>query len=297
MKNQHKSYLFAGITILCWITVPTAFKLSLRYQSHFQLLFGSVITSFLILFIFLLITRKWKELFTFSPKEYLHSAFLGFLSPFLYYLVLFKAYSILPGQVAQPLNMVWPIVLVLISIPLLRQKISLRSISAMVISFSGVILISSQGGGSDFDKKHIPGIFLALGSSVIWAFFWILNVKDKRDEIVKLFLNFAFALFYLLLTFVIIDESFPVHKQSYFGMVYIGFFEMGIAYIFWLKALQLSETTDKVSNLIYISPFFSLFFIHYIAGEKIYLTTIAGLVLVVTGIIIQKIKIEKNFVR
>lgn len=290
MKNQQKSYLFAVITILCWITIPTAFKISLRYQDNYQLLLGSVITSLLILLIFLLITGKFKQLFQGSLKDYMNSLLLGLLNPFLYYLVLFKAYSILPGQVAQPLNMIWPLVLVLISIPLLGQKIPLKSILAMLISFAGIILVSSQGGGIHFDRKSIPGIFLALGSSLLWSFFWILNVKDKRDEIVKLFLNFLSALIYLLIILPFSSENLPEQKKAYLGMIYVGFFEMGFAYIFWLKALQLSESTDKISSLIYISPFFSLFFIHYIADEKIFFTTITGLVLIVTGIILQKVR-------
>lgn len=293
MHNQQRSYLFAGFTILCWATVPTAFKIGLRYQDNFQLLLGATIVSLIIFLLFILIRGKWKELFSFTLKEYLYSAFLGFLNPFLYYLILFKAYSILPGQVAQPLNMIWPIVLVLISIPLLKQKISLQSIFAMIISFAGVIMISSQGGSSNFRPGQLPGIFLALGSSLIWAFFWILNVKDKRDEILKLFLNFSFALIFLLVSIPVFHESFPLRKEALMAMAYVGLFEMGFAFIFWLKALQLTKTTDKISNLIYLDPFFSLFFIHYIAGEKIYLTTIGGLILVVMGIILQKVRSGK----
>jgi drug/metabolite transporter (DMT)-like permease len=293
MNDQQKSYLYAGITILCWITVPTAFKISLRYQDNYQLVSGSVITSLFILSLYLLRTNTWRQIYSFKLKDYLHSAFLGFLNPYLYYIILFKAYSILPGQIAQPLNMIWPIVLVLISIPILKQKISFRSILAMLISFTGVILISSHGGGFDFDRRLIPGILLAVGSSVIWAFFWILNLRNGWDEIVKLFMNFSFALFFLIITFPFLNTGIPKNPEAYLGMLYVGIFEMGLAYIFWFKALQLTETTDKISNLIYISPFFSLFLIHYFAGEKIYLTTVFGLILVVTGIIFQKIKLPK----
>jgi drug/metabolite transporter (DMT)-like permease len=290
MNNQQKSYLFAGLTILCWVTVSTAFKIALRYQDNFQLLLTSAFVSVLIFAGVLIATGKWKCIFRLSAREYLASAFLGFLNPFAYYLVLFKAYSILPGQVAQPLNMIWPIVLVLISIPLLKQKISVRSIIAMFISFSGVFFISSQGGKGNFSPEQIPGVLLALGSSVLWAFFWILNVRDKRDEILKLFLNFFFGFIYLLISMAIMNKKLPSMPEAWLSGVYVGIFEMGIAFIFWMKALQLTESTDKISNLIYISPFLSLFLIHYIAGEKIYLTTPIGLVLVVTGIIFQKIK-------
>jgi drug/metabolite transporter (DMT)-like permease len=289
MTNQQKSYIFAGLTILCWVTVPTAFKIALRYQDNFQLL---LVSAFVSTFIFggVLVARgQFKSVLNLSAKEYLFSAILGFLNPLAYYLILFKAYSILPGQVAQPLNMIWPIVLVLISIPLLKQKISLRSIFAMLISFSGVFFISSQGGKGNFSPEQIPGVFLALGSSVLWAFFCILNVRDKRDEVLKLFLNFFFGLVFLLIAMPVMNKSLPVLPEAYFSGVYVGIFEMGLAFIFWMKALQLTDSTDKISNLIYISPFLSLFLIHYIAGEKIYLTTPIGLALVVTGILFQKI--------
>lgn len=292
MSNR-KSYFFAGLSILCWSTVATGFKIALKYQNSFQLLLGSTLVSFLILLLIIVTQGKIKEVLSFSLKDYLFSGLLGFLNPFLYYLILLKAYTILPAQVAQPLNMTWPIVMVLISIPLLGQKITLRSILSLLISFGGVLLISSQGLGGNYNSSQLPGIFMAVGSSVIWAFFWLLNVKDKRDEIIKLFLNFLFALVFLIISIPILRGSFPEGKEAWMGAVYIGIFEMGLAFVFWLKALKYAAKTDKISNLIYFSPFLSLIFIHYIVGEKIYYTTILGLLLIITGIVIQNIKRRK----
>lgn len=297
MGSQKKAYFFAGLTILCWSTVASAFKIALRFQDSFQMLAGSILFSFLILLLTVIIHGKIKETLGFTIKEYLFSALLGFLNPFLYYLILFKVYSLLPAQVAQPLNMTWPLILVLISIPILGQKIGIKSILALLISFGGVLLISSQGANGNYHKEQIPGILMALGSSLIWSFFWILNVKDKRDEVVKLVLNFFFALIFLLISMPLMNINFPQGKVAWVTTLYIGSFEMGFAFIFWLKALKYSRTTDKISNLIYISPFLSLFFIHYIVGEEIYYTTIAGLIFIITGIIIQStgtIKKVKN---
>jgi drug/metabolite transporter (DMT)-like permease len=128
---------------------------------------------------------------------------------------------------------------------------------------------------------------------LIWAIFWVLNVRDKNDEIIKLFINFSFGLVLLLVVFYLSGKSLPENPEAWISGIYVGIFEMGIAFIFWLKALKLTQTTDKISNLVYISPFFSLILIHYIAGERIYLTTPAGLILIVAGIILQKIKIRK----
>ena len=287
MKNQKKAYFFAGLSILCWSTIASAFKIALKYQDNFQLLMGSAIFSFFILLMVVILQGKIKETLSFSAKDYLISAIMGFLNPFLYYIILFKAYSVLPAQVAQPLNMTWPVVLVLISIPILGQKIKFISILALFISFSGVLLISSQGANGNYQPEQLPGIIMATGSSIIWALFWILNVKDPRDEVIKLFLNFFFALIFLAISIPLLKTSLPSGKEAWLSSAYVGFFEMGFAFIFWLKALKYSETTDKVSNLIYISPFLSLIFIHYIVGEKIYITTIAGLILIVAGILLQ----------
>jgi len=78
------------------------------------------------------------------------------------------------------------------------------------------------------------------------------------------------------------------------GACYVGFFEMGITYIIWLMALKLSATTAKVTNLIYLSPFTSLIFIHFIVGEKILISTITGLVLIIAGIVWQQLTATTN---
>ena len=74
------------------------------------------------------------------------------------------------------------------------------------------------------------------------------------------------------------------------GASYVGLFEMGITFVLWLSALKLSETTAKVGNLIFLSPFLSLIFIHFFVGEDILASTFIGLILIVAGILIQQIK-------
>jgi drug/metabolite transporter (DMT)-like permease len=65
---------------------------------------------------------------------------------------------------------------------------------------------------------------------------------------------------------------------------------MGVTFVLWLNALKLSESTAKVGNLIFLSPFLSLIFIHLFVGEDILASTLIGLVLIVAGILCQQIK-------
>ena len=226
-------------------------------------------------------------LFRSKSKDIIWSALLGLLNPFLYYLILFKAYSLLPAQMALSLNYTWAIIVVLLSIPLLKQKISFSSIIAIFISFIGVNFIATQGDITGLKFTNTFGVVLAISSSFFWALYWLLNTKDSVDPTIRLLLNFIFGFSYSIISVIFIFEfKFP-DVNGILGSAYIGFFEMGVTFVLWLNALKLSETTAKVSNLIYLSPFLSLFFISFIIGEEILFSTIIGLIFIIFGIILQ----------
>ena len=289
MNSNKKAYLFAGLAVFFWSTVATAFKIALRDYDFIQLIFyASGVTVFLLFFV-LLFQHKFKLVFKQTPRQWMNSVFIGAFNPLLYYLVLFKAYSLLPAQVAQPLNMIWPITLALLSVPFLKQKIGWISIGALFISFIGVIFISSQGGIDGFRNTNITGVLLATGSSVLWSLYWIFNVRDKRDQIVKLFLNFAFGFLFLALAVYFYSDFHIQPGSSFFALIYVGIFEVGVTYIFWLKAMNLTTNNAKIGNLVFFAPFLSLVFIHFILKETIFMTTFIGLLFIIAGVFIQQL--------
>ncbi len=291
MEKQTKAYLYACVAVLLWSTIASAFKISLRYEKDVLiLLFYASVVACVFLFFYLLFLNKLTLLKAFTREDYLRSALLGFLNPFLYYTVLLKAYSILKAQEAVTLNFIWPIMLVLLSIPILHQRIGLKSIFAIIISFIGVFVIATEGDVLGFRFTNTLGVLLASGSSVIWAFFWIYNVKDKHDEAVRLFVNFAFGTVFIFLAILLFSEFKIPNRSGLLGAVYIGLCELGITFLVWLKALRLSKTTAHVTNLIYLVPFFALVIISLVVGEKILFSTGMGLVLIVGGIILQKFR-------
>ena len=288
VDKSRQSYIYAGLAILFWSTVPTAFKISLSELDVLPMLTIASITSTIVFIIVVVAEGNAKLLIKSSPGELLNSAILGFINPFLYYLILLRAYQLLPAQVAQPLNMIWPIILVFLSVPFLGQKIVRKSYIALFISFIGVYIIASQGKLFNHSQADIKGVLLATGSSVFWAFYFILNVKDRRNEAVKLLLNFAFGSIYLIITIIIVGKwNTAASLKAIMSSIYVGIFEMGITFLFWLKALQMASSTAKVSNLVYLAPFISLVFIHFIIHEPVYYTTPIGLIFIISGIFIQ----------
>ncbi len=291
--NQKKAYIYALVSVLLWSTVATAFKLTLRYTGYIELLMFSILFSFLSLLIMVLTGGRRKYLYDLRLKDYFKAALLGFLNPFLYYLLIFKAYTLLPAQLAQPLNQIWGVVIVLMSVPILKQKIGIRSVAGVIVSFFGVIVLSTGGRFLISEIENSAGIIFALLSSVVWSLYWIYNTKSKSTPLVSLFLNFGFGFFYIAVYYIFFYNSPGISLIALIGTLYIGLFEMGITFLLWLNALKYSMTIAKVSILIYLAPFFSLLFINYILKEKIRFSSLAGLIFIIGGILISRT--EKKF--
>jgi len=290
MKINRNPIILALGAVLLWSTVGSAFSLSLRHLNPAQLLLLANLTAVLFLGITILIRNKSTFLTSLSAKSLSYSAIMGFLNPFAYYLVLLKAYSILPAQEAVALNYIWPVVLVLLSIPVLKQKITALSIVSMLISFAGTVVIATNGRPWSMEFANPTGTFLALSSSIFWALYWLMNMKDKRESLNKLFLNFSFGLIYIVVFAAFTGNLIIPSAAGALGAVYIGLFEMGVTFVIWLTALKYAQNTAKVSNLVFLSPFLSLLFISMIVGEKILASTIVGLSLIIGGIILQQYK-------
>lgn len=283
MDNQRKAIIFGLLAVLSWSTVATAFKLALQRMDHFQLLFLANVFSLAALGLVLLFQRRFGLLLKAGRRQLGLCAGLGLLNPFFYYLVLFKAYSLLPAQVAQPLNYTWALTLSWLAVPILGQRLRLRDGLAGIICYSGVLIITTGGNFRSMQMDSGLGVALALGSTLIWALYWLGNARMRFDPVAGLFFGFLFSLPPVtFVTWWFSDFQIPADGIA-FG-AYVGAVEMGFTFVLWLTAMRLTSSTAKIANLIFLSPFLSLIFIHFVLGEHIRVATVPGLILIVAGL-------------
>ena len=159
-----------------------------------------------------------------------------------------------------------------------------------LVAYSGVVVIATRGDPLSLRFTDSLGVGLALGSTVIWALFWIYNAKDDKDPMVGLLLNFVFGFPLILIACFLFSEPIVRSLPGLLGAAYLGLFEMGLTFALWLTALRLSEKTSRVANLIFISPFISLVLIHIFVGEEILASTFMGLALIVAGLVVQSLR-------
>ncbi len=287
MNNNTQSVFFGLLAVFFWSTSATAIKLALNELDVFQLLFFSTLTSATIFFTIVCYQGNRTLLVSVIKIKLRYFFGIAIMNPIIFYLLLFSAYERLPAQQAQTINYTWAITLSLLSVPLLGQRINKIDLLAMLLGYSGVAIIATQGDFLTLNFTDGFGVFLALASTIVWALYWIINAGLKLDPIVALSINFLFAIPLVLILALLFSDFSNIGLMAICLAVYIGIFEMGFAYAFWIFALRKTTSISRIGNLIFLSPALSLILISLILKEIIHTATLIGLCLIIPGIYIQ----------
>lgn len=288
MTDNSKATVYAGIAVLSWSTVATAFKISLTHLTHFEMLLVASCTALCLFILLLTVQRKWTLVRALPARQWRRFALIGLLNPVAYYLVLFKAYALLPAQVAQPINYAWPIVLLILLALFARQPIPRMKYIGMFISLAGVALISFGSGSMAGSSVSVMGLLLAALSAFLWAAYWMVNNKNRTvDGSVTLFMSFLFGTLYLVAGACVVGVNISTLPGILSGM-YVGAFEIGVPFIFFGLAMRKTTNPALVNQMCYLSPFLSLFLIAVVLDEQIVTTTYIGLALIVMGIVFNE---------
>ena len=270
--------------------MATAFKWSLNYTTPLQLIALASVVSWLFFLVALGITGELKILKSTPSEEIARSLLFGLLNPGIYYLVLFEAYDRLPAQDAMAINYTWGLTLPLISALFTRQWPSGRALALALFSYLGILIIATDGQLMALEFEYPMGVGLALLSTVLWGLAWSLNSLQKLEAVPALFLNFTAAI-PVLWIFMWLDGSMASFAwQSLTAGVYVGLFEMGIAFLLWLHALRMTQNTLQLSSLIFLAPVISLVLITTVLGEAISIATLIGLGLILVGLAAQQMR-------
>ena len=289
MQDTDRRAVKLGLgAVMLWSTVATAFSLSLQYLTPLQLVTLATVISWCFFAIRLSAPERRSALRVTSSRARATGLLLGWLNPGLYYLVLFAAYDRLPAQEAMAINYSWGITLALLAAPLLRQHLSAGALLAACISYGGILVIATRGAPLSLDFAQPLGVGLALLSTVLWSLYWVINTRLPLDPEVNLFLNFSGALPLLLALLWWSNTPFPTLWQGWAGGLYVGLFEMGLAFVLWMGAMKATTSTLRISSLIFLSPPLSLVLIWVIAGEPVKAYTLIGLVLILFGLWLQR---------
>lgn len=221
-----------------------------------------------------------------SAKAAIPAAAFGLVNPFAYYLVLFEAYDRLPAQIAQPLNYTWAVTLALLAVPLLGQRLRARTLAGILVSYAGVVIVLTQGRFGALPETDWLGVVLALGSTLLWAGYWLMSTRSTADPLGLMMWSFVFALPAVALACRLGPGWPELTPQTAALGAWVGVVEMGVTFLLWQRALRSTANAGRIGQLIFLSPFVSLVLIGTVLGEDIHVTSPIGLAVIVAGLVI-----------
>lgn len=280
------SYIFVVSAALLWGSTPATAKILLANLDSLQVLFFNNLFAFLGLFIAVLIRGKLTVAKDYGRKDYIIFVVMGFLGTFLYNLLLISGLEALSAQEAFLINYLWPVLAVIFATVILKEKINLRKAVGLICSFIGVAIVVTRGNLLVLRFDSVAGILFAVAGAVTFGLFSVLGKKYKHEQFTGILFYYLFGTIYSLVAVLLFSSLFLPSLSQLLGLIWLGAFTSGLAFVFWFLALEYGDTV-KMSNMILLTPFISLIYIYFLVGEKILPSSLIGLVAIVIGIFIQ----------
>lgn len=281
-----KNYIYALLTVSIWSTMAAVAKMILFDIPNLETLSISSIFAFVFLLIINIKNGLIRELKQYSVKDYVIMAGLGFLGLFMYSALYYYGLTQLSSQEACIINYLWPIMLVIFSCIILKEKFTAIKGIAMLCSFVGIVILST-GNTSVANENSMSGIISCIIAAACYGLFSVLNKKaDYNQNIAMMVIWFVVAVCSAILGPITEDWK-PIEGTQWLGMLWLGVVIDAVAYLLWALALKGVKNTAKIANLAYLTPFLSLVVSAVVLNEQVSFRAIVALIFIVGGILLQ----------
>ena len=291
-KNSKLAYSIAFFVAMLWGTSAAVSKLVLTNLSFWNVQLYTLAFTSVFLFVVILFQKKTSLLKSISIQDLFWMAFIGFLGKFLYGNLFYIAIGRLPTQEAFIINYLWPLMVVISASFILKEKLTVFKYISLILSFFAVILVATKGDFNNIQLADNFGVLCAFLGAISYGVYSSLSKKRNFDPLIG---NFMFTLFGFILTAIsmpFFDKVEMISINQFYGLLWLGPI-LSLGAVMWLKALKIGDTS-KVSNMIYFTPFFSLFYISLLLGEQITTASILGLFILVFSNFVSLINVGKK---
>lgn len=283
-----KNYTYALITIFIWSTTAAVVKKILFDIPNLEALSVSSYFAFAFLMIINLKNGNITKMRRYCAKDYGIMCGLGFIGLFLYSALYYYGLSQLSSQEACILNYLWPMMLVIFSCIILKEKMTLMKAAAMICSFIGIIILSA-GNSESSNGNIVVGMISCIVAAACYGIFSVLNKKMDYDQSISMMMNWLVVAVCAMISGMMTENWAMIRGMKWLGILWLGIVIDAIAYLLWALALKDAESTAKIANLAYVIPFLSLIFSAALLKETIEIRIFAALVFIIGGVLVQSL--------
>ena len=257
-----------------------------------------ILSGCLLVGLFLLLGKR--ELFRVRLRDLWCFVGTGIVSLLLFSYCYFTAMNHTSIAVAGVLLYTAPIFVMLMSLLLFRERLTLRKLAALLLAFSGCVLVSGLGSG---EAVSLPGLLLGLGAGFFYALYSIFGRYAVNRGYSSWTITFYTFLFCSLGDAFLADWTAIGHALQQPAMLLwipaMAVFTAFLPYVLYAAGLQKMESS-RASILASVEPVVCALVSVFVFREPIGAGGIVGILLVLGGIAVlslpEKTDISKHSV-
>ena len=217
----------------------------------------------------------------------------GIVSLLLFSICYFSALNYTSLAVAAILLYTAPFFVMLMSLVLFKEKMNGKKVFALLLAFTGCVLVSGVGG--DEDVSWI-GILLGLGSGFFYALYSIFGryaINRGYGAWTMTFYTFLFCSIgcAFLSDWQVIGSVMAADSANILWVLGLGFVTAFLPYVLYSTGLEHMESS-KASILASVEPVVSALFGVFVFHETMSLWGVLGIVMVLGAIVVLNIKMK-----
>lgn len=212
------------------------------------------------------------------------------------WILLFEAYRYTSVATATLCYYFAPILVMLVSPALLKEKITSRKAACILAALFGMVFVSGVSAGSLPEAGELRGILFGLGAACLYAAVVLINKGIREIEafdrtVVQLGISAAVLAPYVLVTENIAQIS--LTPTAIALLFFVSIVHTGVAYALYFSAIRdLSAQTAALFS--YIDPVVAILFSALLLGEEMTTACAVGAVLILGSALVSELPAKKK---
>lgn len=285
MTESSKGTIYALLAVAMFATLGTGFKVAVTRMNSYSVVVWMGIWATLALFLFLVREGRVRTIAAEFRQRPLFFPLAGAIGLGVQQILCLRTYELIPASQAVILHYTYPLMMLLLSRLLFREKSGWRALCCVALGFVGVCVLVVSGGGLG-DVRLSVGVAVALGTAFSFALFCVLIKHASFPVTAGMFLFNLFGLLFLLCLLPLYPMRWAVSPADMVLLIYLGVFPTAVAFILWNKALRMIPT-GRSSNCALMVPILSLAFISLLLKEHIAPLQAVGMAIVLASVFLN----------
>lgn len=283
-----KTHLLLILATLFWGVTPSFMKVSLLEMDAFTFSTLRLFAALLVSGLLLVVSGSWKRV---EKKDWILFIFIGLFGFFIFQICFPVGVKYTSASISSLIMATLPVNVVLINLLSKSEKITLRTITGIVLSIAGIaVIILGTKGGLSLEGTYTKGVILLIVAEMGFAVYTVksktLIARYSLYQVMFIVILFSFIPFLIisgkqLLAFPVLSIS-PI---AWTGILFTGIFGSCIGNIFWYRGIHHLGST-KTSIYANLPPVFGIIVSFIFLNEILTLLQILGGFVIMAGVIL-----------